>query len=470
MGMSTRDLFESYRRRPTRETLLELLRGCQSPAFSLCFHVLHHRQDAEDAAQEVLLELIDGLLKIRDAESFERWLYRAALNTALDARKKARRRAERERRASEMVSSSPQGDDVREAVHDALGALDDDLKSVMIQHFLERRTLEDLSRERRCSVTTVWNRIEQGKEQLRLALTAMGIMVSIPSLAMALEPMAGAPLPPALSTAVVSKATGMATAVKGGLFVRLATPWAVVALVATVAVVVGAGVFVRWNRNSFPAQLRQMPRSQAFVPAAPHEREVLVEVRSGRDGKPIQGARVEYALESRIVEQQMLIPVTADAQGRVRIDGSGRGWITAAAPGHVGVQGTVEFKKGVYAIVLTPSGAVEFDVRNELGQSVVDVEVQLILPILNLGGLTEGNLYDQIAMLWEEFVPKRTSGPDGKVVWPELAPGKGYSWQVTSRPLVDEADEDVGVLPGGQDVTGRVRDREPIPGPTHNAI
>lgn len=464
--MSPRDLFASYRRRPTREALLALLRGCQGPAFSLCYHVLRHCQDAEDAAQEVLLELLDGLPAIRDEDGFDRWLYRAALNTALDARKKARRRVERERRVSEMAPSVPQGEMIRESVQEALGALDDDIKSVMIQHLLERRTLEDLSRERGCSVSTIWNRIEQGKEQLRLALAAMGIMVSIPSLAIALEPMAGAPVPPALSTAVISKAAGMATAVKGGTFVRLATPWAIVALVATVAVVIGAGAYVRWNRDSFPGQVRQMPRSQAFVPAAPHEREVLVEVRSGRDGKPIQGARVGYALESKIVEQQMMIPFTADAQGRVRIDGGGKGWFSATAPGHVGVQGTVQFKPGIYVIVLTPSGAVEFDVRNELGQAVGGVEVQIILPIPNFDDLPEGHLYDQIAMLWEEFVPKRRSGADGKITWPELAPGKPYRWQVTSKDLVDAADDDVGVLPGGQVVTGRVRDRDTLLGPT----
>ena len=81
--MITRVLFQEYQNRPSPDALVSLLRACADPVYNFCFQVLRHRQDAEDAAQIVLLKLIAELPSARDIDRFDRWMYRVAINTAL---------------------------------------------------------------------------------------------------------------------------------------------------------------------------------------------------------------------------------------------------------------------------------------------------------------------------------------------------------------------------------------------------
>jgi len=74
-----------------------LLRVYRERIYSLCLRVLRHPQDAEDAAQEVLLEILEGSTRTLGIRSFEDWVYRVALHTALDVRKKRARRFHYER-------------------------------------------------------------------------------------------------------------------------------------------------------------------------------------------------------------------------------------------------------------------------------------------------------------------------------------------------------------------------------------
>src|SRR5882762_1204921 len=102
MDKST-DLFEDYRRAPGKRTLARLVEHHQAAVLRLCRRVLRHPQDAEDACQEVLLEMSRQVDCVQESRAFAGWLYQAALHTALDVRRK---RARERARASEVVASS----------------------------------------------------------------------------------------------------------------------------------------------------------------------------------------------------------------------------------------------------------------------------------------------------------------------------------------------------------------------------
>jgi RNA polymerase sigma factor (sigma-70 family) len=67
---------------------LELLLERQQPwVFNLTFYMLHHRQDAEDATQEILVKIATGLSGFQGKSSLRTWIRRIAVNHVLDFRR-----------------------------------------------------------------------------------------------------------------------------------------------------------------------------------------------------------------------------------------------------------------------------------------------------------------------------------------------------------------------------------------------
>lgn len=75
-----------------REALESLIKQIQTPIFRMAFRMLGYPEDAEDAAQEILIKVITHLGEFRGDSAFRSWLYRVACNHLLNTRK---RRAER---------------------------------------------------------------------------------------------------------------------------------------------------------------------------------------------------------------------------------------------------------------------------------------------------------------------------------------------------------------------------------------
>ncbi len=142
--------FLDWRARPSRDALRRLLQANQDRVYSLCFQVLRHPQDAEDASQASLLELARGADRIADPGAFRSWLYRVCLNNALNLRRERLRRTAREERRASMTPTAdiPATADVRDAIHDALARLDDDERTLVVEHYFEKATLDDLGARR----------------------------------------------------------------------------------------------------------------------------------------------------------------------------------------------------------------------------------------------------------------------------------------------------------------------------------
>jgi RNA polymerase sigma-70 factor (ECF subfamily) len=169
MTFST-DLFLEYKRRPGTPALARLLERHQDAVYALCLQVLHHRQDAEDACQEILLEVTRQVNEIEEPDRFSGWLYRTALHTALDVKRRRGRQRDREavaRRVDEAPASPGS-----EELHRGLAALDDSSRQLVVDHYLGRRTLRELAAERGVSEVSVWKRIEGARERLRKTLGA----------------------------------------------------------------------------------------------------------------------------------------------------------------------------------------------------------------------------------------------------------------------------------------------------------
>ncbi|MEE3371128.1 MAG: sigma-70 family RNA polymerase sigma factor [Planctomycetota bacterium] len=75
-----------------QEAITELVERYRSQIFGLCFRMLGHRQDAEDATQETFLRVLNNLNQWDQQRAFEPWLLAIASNRCRTALTKRARR------------------------------------------------------------------------------------------------------------------------------------------------------------------------------------------------------------------------------------------------------------------------------------------------------------------------------------------------------------------------------------------
>src|SRR5262245_5333305 len=70
----------------------ELVALFERPVFSLCFRMLGDAEEARDAAQETFLKVYRGLSGFRGDAGLKTWIYRIAINQAMNQKRWWRRR------------------------------------------------------------------------------------------------------------------------------------------------------------------------------------------------------------------------------------------------------------------------------------------------------------------------------------------------------------------------------------------
>ncbi len=70
----------------------ELMRLYHQKVLGYCLSMLHHRTDAEEAAQDIFTKAYHNLAKFQGNSSFSTWLYRITTNHCLDILRKRNRR------------------------------------------------------------------------------------------------------------------------------------------------------------------------------------------------------------------------------------------------------------------------------------------------------------------------------------------------------------------------------------------
>lgn len=94
-----------------RAALEAVVRAVQPEVYRLALRFLWHPQDAEDAAQEILVRIVTGLGGFHGDSAFRTWVYRVACNALVTARKK--------RMEMRTLSFEEFGDDLAQGLSDA---------------------------------------------------------------------------------------------------------------------------------------------------------------------------------------------------------------------------------------------------------------------------------------------------------------------------------------------------------------
>jgi RNA polymerase sigma-70 factor (ECF subfamily) len=135
----------------------ELVRRYQDRVFNACWRVCGHLEDARDLTQEAFLKAFEGLGGFRGESGFFTWIFRIAVNLSLTHRRNSQKRrllsldqaanpggTQAEELARHARDEPGDGDrpgsgdaDLHTAVVEALHALDDDQRAVLVLRDIE---------------------------------------------------------------------------------------------------------------------------------------------------------------------------------------------------------------------------------------------------------------------------------------------------------------------------------------------
>ena len=155
----------------------ELVRKYQDRIYNLCRYMIQDAHDAQDAAQDVFLKAYENLKAFKPDASLYTWLYRIAVNTCLDYKKKSRpEQAEDESVIDDLASTEPspeqryQSKEIGQAIQAALQKLPEQLRAAIVLKEIEELSYEEIAEALDTSSGTVKSRISRAREELRRLL------------------------------------------------------------------------------------------------------------------------------------------------------------------------------------------------------------------------------------------------------------------------------------------------------------
>lgn len=155
-----------------------LLNKYQDRIYNLCRYMLESPQDAEDAAQDTFIKAYQALKSYSPTTSFYTWLYRIAVNTCLDHKKKFSFHSllfsgDKATNIDFIPSQIPSPESAYttneslRALQSALNSLSPKLRIVIVLNELEGLTYEEIAEILGVSVGTVKSRISRARDELR---------------------------------------------------------------------------------------------------------------------------------------------------------------------------------------------------------------------------------------------------------------------------------------------------------------
>lgn len=133
-----------------QERYVEVVRVYQQAMYRYCLRLLGHRQDAEDAVQDIFVKAFEAIPRYRYTTGFSSWLYAIAHRHCLN---QLRNRNRQTRLLQRLFGSVPSAESPEQAMDSklfspplmsAMAALSPEERSVIILRVFEERTYEEL--------------------------------------------------------------------------------------------------------------------------------------------------------------------------------------------------------------------------------------------------------------------------------------------------------------------------------------
>lgn len=158
------------------ETFEGLVRQHGEAIYRMAYRLTGNDADAEDLAQEAILEAFRAFSRFRPGSRFDRWVYRIMTHTFIDDVRRRRRHPLESLDSPDLRepldrAPTPEERAVRgqlsAAVHAALAALPPEYRLTAVLIDLEGLSYEEASEMMHCPVGTVRSRLHRAREALR---------------------------------------------------------------------------------------------------------------------------------------------------------------------------------------------------------------------------------------------------------------------------------------------------------------
>ncbi len=188
--LSDTELLERFIADREERAFAALLRRHGPLVWSVCWQVLHHRQDAEDAFQATFLLLARQAASIRRTEAVPSWLYRVAYRVATKARVNMARQRFQERqveRGSRLSQpchtvSPPEAEaawrELQAVLNEELERLPEKYRAPFLMCCLDGKTGPEAARQLGWKLGTLTSRLTEARRLLQRRLARRGVMLS----------------------------------------------------------------------------------------------------------------------------------------------------------------------------------------------------------------------------------------------------------------------------------------------------
>jgi len=180
------ELVEKLKKRDAR-AFEQLIRKFNVPIFNLLYRMTGVREEAEDLAQEVFVNVYKKIALFRGESPLSTWIYRIAYNLCMNRRKYLGRRRDRERQefddaaerniveSASMATSAKvarpdemaEGLQMERLVQEAISALDEEHRVILVLRDVQNMTYEEISEITGLAAGTVKSRLHRARALLR---------------------------------------------------------------------------------------------------------------------------------------------------------------------------------------------------------------------------------------------------------------------------------------------------------------
>lgn len=158
-----------------RDAQLHLYESFRGQVYRLMVRIVG-MQEAEDLTQQVFLQLFRKIEQFSAQSRFETWLYRLAMNEALQHLRKKRRRNIQPLMHEPMSQPSQEGarSEDREILERALSQLDPELRAIFVLREVQGQSYREIADTLEIPEGTVGSRLNRARRELRQHLADLG--------------------------------------------------------------------------------------------------------------------------------------------------------------------------------------------------------------------------------------------------------------------------------------------------------
>ena len=144
--------------------------------YNVAFRIVNNKQDAEEVAQDVFINIYNNLKTFRFQSSFKTWAYRITVNCAINHAKKMSRERNRIKEygnnliqtgeISQVPEAEKRNDGQEEVISSLLGVLDANQKACIVLRNIEGLSYREISDTLKININTVRTRLKRAREKL----------------------------------------------------------------------------------------------------------------------------------------------------------------------------------------------------------------------------------------------------------------------------------------------------------------